>query len=75
MMDQIPVERCLYCGCEDIGIGWQHGDALVTFKKHGLMGNRLQHLICRRCGAGRTGCPGDRLWQCGGQDHQKPLCF
>lgn len=38
MMDQLPVKRCLYCGGEDIGIGWQHGDALVTFKKHGLMG-------------------------------------
>ena len=40
-----------YCGGEDIGLGWQHGEALVTFKKHGMLGNRLRYLICRRCGA------------------------
>ena len=51
MTHQFPVTRCLYCGSEDIGRGWQHGEALVTFKKHGLRGNRLQYLICRRCGA------------------------
>lgn len=50
-MKQLLVKKCQYCGSEDIGIGWQHGDALVTFKKHGLLGNRLQYLICHRCGA------------------------
>lgn len=49
-MKQIPITQCQYCGSEDIGIGWQHGDALVTFKKHGLLGNRLKYLICRHCG-------------------------
>ena len=39
--DQIPVRRCQYCGSDDLG----------TFKKHGLLGNRLRYLICRRCGA------------------------
>ena len=48
MTKQIPITRCQYCGSGDIGIGWQHGDALVTFKKHGLLGNRLKYLICRR---------------------------
>ena len=48
---QLPVQRCQYCGSEDIGLGWQHGEALVAFKKHGLLGNRMQYLICRRCGA------------------------
>lgn len=37
---QFPVKRCQYCGCEDLGVGWQHGEALVTFKKHGMLGNR-----------------------------------
>ena len=41
---QFPVQRCQYCGSEDIGLGWQHGEALITFKKHGLLGNRLQYL-------------------------------
>ena len=39
---QLPIQKCQYCGSEDIGLGWQHGEALVTFKKHGLLGNRLQ---------------------------------
>ena len=38
--NQIPVQRCQYCG-----------EALVTYKKHGLLGSRLRYLICRRCGA------------------------
>ena len=48
---QIPVQRCQYCGNDDLGLGWQHGEALVTYKKHGLLGRRLRYLICRRCGA------------------------
>ena len=42
MTNRLPIQRCQYCGCEDIGFGWQHGEAL---------GNRLRYLICRRCGA------------------------
>ena len=53
---QFPVKRCQYCGCEDLGIGWQHGEALVTFKKHGMLGNRLRYLIYRNCGAVLSQC-------------------
>ena len=49
--NQMPVQRCQYCGSDDLGLGWQHGEAIVTFKKHGLLGSRLRYLICRRCGA------------------------
>ena len=28
MENHIPVVRCQYCGSEDLGIGWQHGDGL-----------------------------------------------
>ena len=49
--NQTPVQRCQYCGSDDLGLGWQHGEAIVTFKKHGLLGSRLRYLICRRCGA------------------------
>ena len=51
VINQMPVQRCQYCGSDDLGLGWQHGEAIVTFKKHGLLGNRLRYLICRRCGA------------------------
>lgn len=36
MTKQLPVKQCQYCGGTDIGMGWQHGEALVTFKKHGI---------------------------------------
>ena len=49
--NQPPVQRCQYCGSNDLGLGWQHGEAIVTFKKHGLGGSRLHSLICRRCRA------------------------
>ncbi len=39
MTTKLPITKCQYCGSEDIGEGWQHGDALVTFKYHGLFGN------------------------------------
>ena len=37
--NQMPVQRCQYCGSDDLGLGWQHGEALVTYKKHGLLGS------------------------------------
>lgn len=41
-MTQIPVIRCQYCGSQDIGESRPHGEALVIFKYHGLLGNRLK---------------------------------
>ena len=41
-MAQVPVTRCQYCGSQDIGEGWQHSVALVTFKYHGLSGKSLE---------------------------------
>ena len=52
MTKQLPVKQC------------QYGEALVTFKKHGMFGNRLQYLICRRCGA--------ILYQCVAEPHKFP---
>ena len=49
-VNQIPVKRRQYCGGKDIRVGWQH-DALVTFKRNSLLGNRLKFLICGNCGA------------------------
>ena len=49
--NQLPIQRCRYCGSENLGMGWQHGEGIVTFKKHGILGNRMRCLICRRCGA------------------------
>ena len=48
--DQSPLNPTLPL-LRQLGLVWQHGEALVTYKKHGLLGSRLRYLICRRCGA------------------------
>ena len=30
---QLPIQRCHYCGSDDLGLGWQHSERIVTFKK------------------------------------------
>ena len=45
------IRQCRYYGSDDLGLGWQHGEGIVTFKKHGILGNRMRCLVCRRCGA------------------------
>ena len=44
---RIPVTHCTYCGSYDLGIGWQQNEAIVTFRRTGLLGNRLKYVICR----------------------------
>ena len=48
---QIPVNHCAWCGLYDLGIGRQQNEAIVTFRRNGLLGNRLKYVICRNCGA------------------------
>ena len=45
--NQLPIRQCRYCCSDDMGLGWQHGEAL---KYHRVLGNRLKYLSCRRCG-------------------------
>ena len=63
MMNQLPVRQCQHCGGKDIWVGWQ-SDALVTFKRNGLLGNRIKFLICGNCGA--------VLYQCVAEPHRFP---
>ena len=44
---QIPVTHCSWCGSYDLGIGWQQNEAIVTFRRNALLGNRLKYVICR----------------------------
>ena len=48
---QIRVTHCGYCKSYDLGIGWQQNEAIVTFRRNGLLGNRPKYVICRNCGA------------------------
>ena len=63
MTNQLSVNQCRFCGGRDIRIGWQ-SDALVTFKRNGLLGNRIKFLICGNCGA--------ILYQCVAEPHRFP---
>ena len=42
-MMQVPAARCLYCAWQDMGKGWQHGEARITLKHRlgGIAGGRL----------------------------------
>ena len=62
--NQLPIRQCRYCCSDDMGLGWQHGEALVTFKYHRVLEIRLKYLICRRCGA--------VLDQCVAEPHRFP---
>ena len=44
--NQLPIQRCHYCGSYNLGLGWQHGEGIVTFKKHGILGNRRPRKSC-----------------------------
>ena len=59
--NQLPIRQCRYCCSDDMGLGWQHGEAL---KYHRVLEIRLKYLICRRCGA--------VLDQCVAEPHRFP---
>ena len=61
MTNQLPVEQCRFCGGRDIRAGWQ-SDALATFKRNGLLVDRIKFLICGNCGA--------ILYQCVAEPHR-----
>lgn len=42
-MKQKSITKCQYCGSEDIGEGWQHGEGFVAFQYHGLRKNRSKY--------------------------------
>ena len=48
---QISVNHCAWYRSYVLGIGWQQNEAIVTFRRNGLLGNRLKYVICRNCGA------------------------
>ena len=31
--NQMPVQRCQYCGSDDLGLGWQHGEASSSLSR------------------------------------------
>jgi hypothetical protein len=50
-MKQLPVQQCPYCGCAQFGVGWQQDQGLITYKRNGIFGCPVEHLICAQCGA------------------------
>ncbi|MFQ7398637.1 MAG: hypothetical protein ACLRNW_12670 [Neglectibacter sp.] len=57
MTNRLPIQRCQYCGCGDIGLGWRMA------KRWSHSGNTgcwaiAQYLICRRAALCSTS-----MWQ------------
>ena len=55
-MKQLPVQQCPYCSGVQFGVGWQQDQALVTYRRNGVFGNSVKHLICKGCGAVLYSC-------------------
>lgn len=51
MTRQLPIRQCPHCGSDDLGVGWQQDQATVTYRRNGIFGNPVEHLICKSCGA------------------------
>ena len=58
-MKQKPITKCQYCGSEDIGEGWQHGEGLGKAELDGAEGQTedvpeiAQHGVQGRHGGGK----------------------
>lgn len=50
IMKQLPVQQCPYCGGTQFGVGWQQDQGLITYRRNGLFGCPVEHLICAQCG-------------------------
>ena len=35
--NHLPIQRCHYCGSDDLGLGWQHGEGIAYRRKQVLL--------------------------------------
>lgn len=48
---KVPIQHCPWCGCTEFVLGYQNSEAMVMTTPNGIIrGNKLRHLICKRCG-------------------------
>jgi hypothetical protein len=45
------IKKCIYCGSEQIGIGYQQGSASMLTNQSGFSGSMVIHEICTDCGS------------------------
>lgn len=50
-MVDINIENCPYCGSKELGYGFQSAQGAVMCKKSGLVGSKVEHVICTECGS------------------------
>lgn len=48
---QLPIRKCQFCGCTRFVVGYQSQEARITIRRDGLLGNCVEHIICKSCGA------------------------
>ena len=47
---QLPYQQCPYCGSDKFVIGYQHHEAMITYKPNSIFGSRVEYVICKNCG-------------------------
>ncbi len=50
-MVEIRIDKCPYCGSEDMGWGYQSAQGAVMTGKSGYAGSKVEHMICTECGS------------------------
>ena len=50
-MVEIRIDKCPYCGSEDMGLGYQSAQGAVITVKSGYAGSKVEHMICTECGS------------------------
>lgn len=48
---QVPIQQCPWCGCTEFAAGYQNFEGMVMTTPNGVIGSRLVHVMCHRCGA------------------------
>jgi len=47
---KIPIRQCPWCGSTQFVLGYQNFEVMVMTTPNGVFGNKMRHLICKRCG-------------------------
>ncbi|MEG0614367.1 MAG: hypothetical protein RR540_01315 [Oscillospiraceae bacterium] len=50
-MSATEVEKCQYCGSNELGVGYQLGQGEMLSDYYGKSGCKIIHVICKKCGS------------------------
>ncbi len=50
-MEKTIIEKCPYCNNIDLGVGYHQSHACIMASSSGLIGSKVEYLICKNCGS------------------------